>query len=95
VSVPRNIVRIDFALGGSGCTEAQSQTVEKTPRKPPASINQWFVPQVQYKYWHLRHSIEKIAGDMRLPRLVIQAVVRENSVPVQPGPAPAPRRRAA
>ena len=93
--MPRNIVSIDCVVGVGGCTEAQAQPVEKAPRKPPASVNQWFVPRVQYKYWTLRHSIEKIAGDLQLPRLVIQAVVRENSVPVRSGPAPVLRRRAA
>lgn len=93
--MPRNIVAIDCVTSAGAGIGAAPQAVDKAPRKPPASENQWLVPRIQKQFWGLRMSVERIAAREHLTRLFVQAVVCETSVPVPPGPALVMRRRAA
>lgn len=70
---------------------APPQPDEKTPRKPPAVENQWLVPRVVRLFWRRRRSVEVIANLENLPRLAVQNILRENSVPILDGPAQARR----
>lgn len=58
-------------------------------------MNQHLVPRLQRCFWRLGMSSQRIARREKLPVLVVEELLRRNSVPIGPTPAVMPLRRAA
>lgn len=68
------------------CRQRARPNVTDPERFIVPGLNQHLVPRLQRQYWELRMDVPRIAAREKLPRTVVEALLRENSVPIRPEP---------